>query len=170
MKRTSQPGCRRTLRWSPQGKNRERARAKAQGRREENPEEGKGQERCCLLERVKPHQDRTRTPPGAKLQGCPKLMPERCDFAARRRRNGARPDSARNGAFARSRIRAGGRVESVDQERKEAVKGREQRRSIKDRRRSRLGEVSDSEGQNPTSASGAEQTRRLLLTECLPGG
>jgi hypothetical protein len=61
-------------------------------------------------------------------------------------------------------------VESVDQKWKEVVKDREQRRSRKDRRRSRLGTVSDSEDPNPTSASGVEQTRKLLRTECLPRG
>jgi hypothetical protein len=63
-----------------------------------------------------------------------------------------------------------GRVESVDQLRKEVVKGRKQRRSRKGRKRSRLGGVSDSEGPDPTSACGAEQTRNSLRTVCLPGG
>jgi hypothetical protein len=63
-----------------------------------------------------------------------------------------------------------GRVETVAQNRIEAVKSRKQRRSRKDRRRSRPGEVSDSEDPNPTSASGVEQTRKLSRTECLPGG
>jgi len=63
-----------------------------------------------------------------------------------------------------------GRVESASQVRKEAVKGREQRRSKKNRKRLRLGVVSNSEDPNPTSASGVEQTRKSLRTEDLPRG
>jgi hypothetical protein len=63
-----------------------------------------------------------------------------------------------------------GRVETAGQVWKEVVKGREQRRSKKDWRQSRLGKMKYSEDPNPTSASGVEQTRKLLRTVSLPRG
>jgi hypothetical protein len=70
-----------------------------------------------------------------------------------RRQTGLQPEMV---TLARSKIQVVGRAEHVDSRRKEAVKGRQQRRSRKNRRRLRLGEVSNSEGPNPTGASGAE--------------
>jgi hypothetical protein len=52
----------------------------------------------------------------------------------------------------------------------DAVKGRKQRRSMKDRKRFPIDRGSDSEGQNPTSACGVEQTHEWLRTSSLPGG
>lgn len=62
------------------------------------------------------------------------------------------------------------RVESANALRKNAVKTREQRRSKKDRERLRLVAMSNSEGPDPTSACGVEQTRTLHQTADLPGG
>lgn len=116
------------------------AQAQIQGRREEYPEEGQ--------------RSREMLSPGAGETATGKRQtPHReQSFKADRSpgRNGASPSQDGDAAAptrippdmataARSNIRVDGRVESADQGRKDAVKGREQRRSRKDRKRLRLG-------------------------------
>jgi hypothetical protein len=83
---------------------------------------------------------------------------------------GAGSDQTGNGQAGTGKTVTVGCPENTGTTRNEAVQGTEQRRSRKDRKRSRPGIMSDSEGSDPTSASGVEQTRTSLQTEYLPGG